>query len=116
MTPKRQCLLRTVQELIDPVKGGWDEQLVNFWPVDVERIIQIPLPSFGQPDFIAWHSTKSGCFCNVLAEVEDQRIWDWRFTEMETRLGEEEEQREGQGRYLFPFLFLAVYYTGISCL
>jgi hypothetical protein len=62
MTPKGRCILNTVQELIDPVTGGWDEQLVRDNPVDVERIIHIHLPSFGQPEFIAWHLTTLGHF------------------------------------------------------
>ena len=64
MTPRGLCLLQKVQDLIDPISGNLDEQLVreNFWPVDAERILQIPLSSHGQSDFISWHFSKSGCF------------------------------------------------------
>lgn len=50
-------MLQKVQELFDPISGNWDEQLVReiFWPVDAERILQIPLSSHGQSDFISWH-------------------------------------------------------------
>ncbi|XP_044432363.1 uncharacterized protein [Triticum aestivum] len=55
---------RKVQELIDPISGSWDEQFLReiFWPVDAERILQIPLSSHGQSNFISWHFSKSGCF------------------------------------------------------
>ena len=64
MTPRGLWLLQKVQDLIDPISGNWDEQLVreNFWPVDAERILQIPLSSHGQSNFISWHFSKSGCF------------------------------------------------------
>lgn len=64
MTPRGQCLLQTVQDLIDPISGLWDEQLIseNFWPVDAAKILHIPLLAHGQSDFIAWTFTKSGCF------------------------------------------------------
>jgi hypothetical protein len=56
--------LSKVRELIDPTTGKWDEVLIrdNFRLGDVERILQIPLPNFGQPDFVAWHFNKSVCF------------------------------------------------------
>ena len=64
MTPRGHCLLETLQDLIDPHTGEWDVQLVhdNFWPIDVARIMQIPLPSQQQLDFIAWQLCKSGRF------------------------------------------------------
>jgi hypothetical protein len=64
LTPRGSILLSKVQELIDPTTGKWDEVLIrdNFRLGDVERILQIPLPNFGQPDFVAWHFNKSVCF------------------------------------------------------
>jgi hypothetical protein len=55
MTPRGNCLLSTVQELINLVTEYWDEELLkeNLWPIDVERILQIPLPRHGKSDFIA---------------------------------------------------------------
>jgi hypothetical protein len=63
VTRKGQTLLKYVNELIDPVTGQWDEDLVrtNFWSIDVERIMRIPL-SDTMEDFIAWHYTKIGFF------------------------------------------------------
>jgi hypothetical protein len=33
-----------------------------FWHVDMYHILQIPLPNYGQSDFIACHINKNGCF------------------------------------------------------
>lgn len=57
-------LLSKVADLIDPISGNWDEHLVRLtlWPVDVERVLQIPLPNFNLEDFVAWELTKSGTF------------------------------------------------------
>jgi hypothetical protein len=50
-----------VDELINPVDGAWDEDLIRqvFWEVDAERILRIPLSDNLGDDFIAWHKTKS---------------------------------------------------------
>jgi hypothetical protein len=74
-TPRRSCLLTRVEELIDPTTGSWDEEIMrdNLWPVDVDRIIPIPLPNYGQPDFIAWHINKIGCF-----SVKSAYHLEWR--------------------------------------
>jgi hypothetical protein len=63
-TPKGQVLLKTVDELIDPVTGAWDEELIQliFNPLDVDRILRIPLNENMTDDFIAWHMTKSYAF------------------------------------------------------
>jgi hypothetical protein len=59
-----QCLLQTVDELIDPMSGTWDEALIraNLIPVDAERILRIPLSDQLSEDFVAWHHTKTFCF------------------------------------------------------
>jgi hypothetical protein len=64
-----------VEELIDPISGDWDETLIrdNFREVDVDRILRIPLPNYGQPDFIAWHVSKTGCF-----SVKSAYHLEWR--------------------------------------
>jgi len=56
-------LVTTVNELISPVDGFWDVNLVRalFWPVDAERILQIPL-HHGREDTVAWHFNRSGLF------------------------------------------------------
>lgn len=57
-------VLTRVCELIDPISGEWDEGLTrdNFWQIDAERILQIPLFYVETEDYIAWHLTKSGVF------------------------------------------------------
>ena len=78
-TPRGACILTRVEQLISPINGEWDEELIReiFWPVDVERILQIPLPNHGQPDFIAWVPNKSGCFSvklNTEGELTDLMV------------------------------------------
>jgi hypothetical protein len=60
-TPRGQMLLRTVDELINPVTMQWDEQMLteNFNPIDVSRILRIPLSQNVDDCFVAWHLTKS---------------------------------------------------------
>jgi hypothetical protein len=57
-------LLRTVDELIDPNTGQWEEELISsiFNPLVAQRIMQIPLSSNVDEDFVAWHKTKSFTF------------------------------------------------------
>jgi hypothetical protein len=51
-----------VCEPISPITGQWDEDLLKrlFCPIDVRRILQIPINNQGFDDFIAWHHTKHG--------------------------------------------------------
>jgi hypothetical protein len=44
-TPRGHILLQTVADLINPITGAWNEELLRqiFWPVDVTRILEIPL-------------------------------------------------------------------------
>jgi hypothetical protein len=51
-----------VAQLIDPITGQWDEDLIRsiFYISDVNRILQIPLNNHGFDDFIAWQFTKHG--------------------------------------------------------
>lgn len=64
ITPKGQNIITRVSELIDPITNTWDEELLRqtFWPVDVTRILSIPLSSHDMEDFVAWNLTKSGTF------------------------------------------------------
>lgn len=57
-------LLSKVSDLIDPSSGEWDEPLIrdNFWNIDAERILQIPLYQHHTEDYVAWHLTKNGTF------------------------------------------------------
>jgi len=52
-----------MEELINPVTGYWDEDLIIdlFWPIDVHQILQIPL-SVGREDLVAWHYNQNGFF------------------------------------------------------
>lgn len=53
-----------MSDLIDPTSGEWDEPLIrdNFWSLDVECILQIPLSQQKFEDNVAWHYTKTGVF------------------------------------------------------
>ena len=64
ITARGNRVLTMVSELIDLITGDWDEQLIrdNFWPIDVDRILQIPLSHQSIEDFVAWHLTKNGIF------------------------------------------------------
>jgi hypothetical protein len=75
VTIRGNQILTRVNELICPITGGWDEDLIRqtFWSVDAERILRIPLPSFGQSDFIAWSLNKSGRF-----SVKSAYYTEWR--------------------------------------
>jgi hypothetical protein len=55
-------LLRTVDELIDPATGQWDKIILTFYPLEVQHILQIPISSNLEEDFVAWHKTKSFSF------------------------------------------------------
>lgn len=43
-------------------KGLWNEGLIkeNFWPVDADLILQIPLSIVNQYDSLVWHFDKNG--------------------------------------------------------
>jgi hypothetical protein len=63
ITPRGQCVLSKVDELINPVTGQWDEDLVRqtFMDMDVETILAIPIREDFE-DFIAWQFDSKGCF------------------------------------------------------
>jgi hypothetical protein len=62
ITPRGEVVLTKVAELIDPITGSWDEELLRslFCMVDVNRILQIPLNNQSFDDFIAWGLTNHG--------------------------------------------------------
>jgi ribonuclease HI len=62
-TRRGRRLVTTVNELINPIDGRWDEQLIRdvFWPIDAERILKIPLFN-GREDLVAWHFNRNGLF------------------------------------------------------
>lgn len=64
LAPRGNILVSRVEDfIISPVDGMWDGDLIRevFWPVDVHRILQIPLTP-GSEDFIGWYNTKTGLF------------------------------------------------------
>jgi hypothetical protein len=62
LTPRGGAIYTRVIELLCPITGQWDEGLLNdlFNPIDVTRILQIPISTHGFQDFISWHFTKHG--------------------------------------------------------
>lgn len=56
-------LLCKVFELIDPVTGTWDSQLIwdIFWEEDVANILAIPI-RLACEDMVAWHLDSKGVF------------------------------------------------------
>lgn len=63
ITPRGASLLTTVSELLNPITGGWDEQLVQdtFWEEDAQVIKSIPVGE-GMQDGLAWHYDPAGRF------------------------------------------------------
>ena len=63
-TRRGNILYTKVSELIDVETNTWDEELIReiFWPIDAQRILNIPLAIGMMEDFVAWHFTKSGIF------------------------------------------------------
>ena len=63
ITKKGNAVISKVAEIIDPITGCWDENLVNdiFWPVDVQQILAIPLRD-GMEDCYAWFYESKGIF------------------------------------------------------
>jgi hypothetical protein len=64
MSRRGNIVYTSVSDLIDQEMGTWDEELLHnlFWPVDVQRILNIPLATGMMQDFVAWHFNKSGTF------------------------------------------------------
>jgi hypothetical protein len=56
LTPRGSIVISNVDELINPIDGRWDVELIRslFWSVDVHRILQIPI-YFGWEDLVAWN-------------------------------------------------------------
>jgi ribonuclease HI len=62
ITPRGAAVYTKVSDLIDPITEQWDSEILEalLSPVDVHRILQIPLHNRGFEDFIAWRFTKHG--------------------------------------------------------
>ena len=63
ITPRNASLLTRVSELINPVTGDWDVQLVQdiFWPKDANEILRIHV-DVDMKDWPAWHPDAKGTF------------------------------------------------------
>ena len=77
MTTRGNIVYTRVSELIDQETEQWDEDIINtlFLPIDVTRILNIPLAVGRMEDFVAWNYTKTGIFSVRSAyytEWEDQ--------------------------------------------
>lgn len=53
-----------VSDLIDPITRTWRVELINalFWPVDIARILAIPIGAPEAEDRMVWHFAKDGKF------------------------------------------------------
>jgi hypothetical protein len=62
LTPRGQAVLTKVSELLDPISGSWDLDLLKtiFYDIDVNRILEIPLTNQGFDDFITRNYNKNG--------------------------------------------------------
>jgi hypothetical protein len=62
ISSRGNAVITKVSELLDPYTGGWDVALLSnlFSPVDVGRILQIPVNYQAFDDFLAWCFTKHG--------------------------------------------------------
>ena len=62
LSQRRGAIYTKVSDLIDPITGSWDEELLRslFLSIDVSRILQIPLNTNGFEDFVGWKYTKHG--------------------------------------------------------
>jgi hypothetical protein len=84
MTPQGTILVTMVNDLINPMAGSWDEELIRslLWSVDANRILEIPMAPLGMEDFVAWQHTKNGLFTVKSAYHAE---WDYQFGRKEKR-------------------------------
>uniref|UniRef100_A0A8I6XSL7 Reverse transcriptase zinc-binding domain-containing protein n=1 Tax=Hordeum vulgare subsp. vulgare TaxID=112509 RepID=A0A8I6XSL7_HORVV len=75
-TPRNNIVLTRVSELIDEENRVWDEDLIRqlFWPIDAERILNIPLALGMMTYFVSWHPDRRGVFSVKSAYHEE-----WEF-------------------------------------
>lgn len=62
ITPRGETILSSVNDLIDPSSGAWDDALITniFNLMDVRRILQILLIYQAFDDFTAWYMNITG--------------------------------------------------------
>lgn len=72
-TPRGNTLLTKVSELIDPLTGSLDTQLVKdlFWEEDVVNILATPV-HVDREDSVAWHFDQKGLF------LSNRHIMCWK--------------------------------------
>jgi hypothetical protein len=75
-TRRGNVVYTKVSELINHDTGSWDEEILRdiFWPVDVQRILQIPLATNMMQDFVSWHLSRNGIF-----SVKSAYHREWEF-------------------------------------
>ena len=75
ITHRSGAIITRVNELIDPITEQWDEELIRsiFSPVDVGRILRIPLSHNGFEDFVAWQGNRNGVFT-----VRSAYYYEWK--------------------------------------
>ncbi|KQK07736.2 hypothetical protein BRADI_2g37573v3 [Brachypodium distachyon] len=63
MTPRMDCELQKVSDLLEPFCGGWNVDLIrqHLWEEDVDLILKIPV-HLAFNDTIAWHPDAKGLF------------------------------------------------------
>jgi hypothetical protein len=60
ITPRGNTMFNKVEDLISPVTGSLDEELVRgIFPIDAKRFLSIPISSYGMDDFVAWRHNKN---------------------------------------------------------
>uniref|UniRef100_A0A453D706 Reverse transcriptase zinc-binding domain-containing protein n=1 Tax=Aegilops tauschii subsp. strangulata TaxID=200361 RepID=A0A453D706_AEGTS len=64
MTRRGNIIITKVSELINLESREWDKQLIRdiFWPVDAQRILNIPLALGMMEDFVSWNYNRTGIF------------------------------------------------------
>lgn len=64
MTKRGNIIITKVSQLINLENREWDEQLIRdiFWPVDAQRILNIPLALSMMEDFVSWNYNRTGIF------------------------------------------------------
>jgi hypothetical protein len=64
ITPRGNTVFNKVEDLISPVTGSLDEELVRgiFFPIDAKRFLSIPISSYGMDDFVALRHNKNNLF------------------------------------------------------
>lgn len=78
--PRGPSLLTSVSELINPVNGEWDTELVEdtFWQQDVDLILAMPV-DVAQDDWHAWHYDGSlpKWQTRIMMDIEMHRARAW---------------------------------------